>query len=96
VRVVAAGSAAEIAPGARVDVLATRERLRGGALTRLVLPGARVAEARSVESGEEEGGLPHVALALHVTLRQALRLAQAQAGASALQALVRPEVAREP
>jgi pilus assembly protein CpaB len=95
VRVVAVGSAAEITPGTRVDVLATSERRRGGALTRLVLRGSRVAEAQPVESADE-GGLPHVALALQVTLRQALRLAQAQAGAGALQALVRPEQGHAP
>ena len=48
-----------------------------------------------MQSGEE-GGLPHVALALHVTLRQALRLAEAQAGAGELQVLVRPPAEREP
>jgi pilus assembly protein CpaB len=88
-RVVAVGSAAEIAPGARIDLLATRERGGGGAETRLVLRAAPVVDAQPVDSADD-GGLPHVALALHVTLRQALRLAQAQAGASALQALVQP------
>jgi pilus assembly protein CpaB len=89
VRIVAVGSASEITPGARVDVLATHERPSGGAQTRLVLRAARVADAQAVEA-ESGSALPHVALALHVTLAQALRLAQDQAGAGGLQVLVRP------
>ena len=92
VRLIAVGSASEIAVGSRVDLLITRDVEGGGASTRIGLSGAEVIESRA--SGPlEDGpgaGLPRVALALRVTLRQAVLVAQAQSSARELRALPRP------
>ncbi len=91
-RIVAVGSAEELPPGARADLLVTRERSEGGASTRIALRDAEVVEASAAPAPPEgeTAGLPRVALALRVTLRQAVYLAQAQAEARELRALPRP------
>ena len=91
-RIVAVGSVDELAPGTRTDLLITRERADGGVRTRLALRDAEVVDARAAP-GAPEGdgaGLPRVALALRVSLPQAVYLAEAQAGARELRALPRP------
>ena len=88
VRVVAIGSAAELVPGSRADVIAAQDSQRGRA--GVVLRAATVVEALPAGESSEGGGLPHVAAALRVTLGEALRLARAQAGAHELQLLARP------
>lgn len=91
-RIVAVGSVAELAPGTRADVLITRDAPGGGARTRLALAGAEVVGSRAAEGpGDgEAAALPHVALALRVTLRQAVALTEAQSTARELRALPRP------
>ena len=86
-RVVAIGSAAELAPGSRADVIATQDSQRGTDAARVVLRGATVVDAAPAGESSEGGGLPHVVSALRVTLAEALALARAQAGARELQLL---------
>ena len=77
-------------PGTRADVLATAASRSGGAdAARLALRGAHGRRGRAGRRGRRRGRrLPRVALALRVTLREALALAAAQAGARELQVLV--------
>lgn len=91
-RIIAVGSAAELPPGARADVLITSDAPGGEARTRLALAGAQVVGSRpaSAPGDGEAAALPHVALALRVTLRQAVALTQAQSSARELRALPRP------
>ena len=87
--VVATGSADLVVPGARVDVLITREPRPGDrGRTELALEGAEVLAAAPAEAGE---GGPRVAASLRVTLRQAIFLAEAQSFARELRLLPRPE-----
>ncbi|MCU0313567.1 MAG: SAF domain-containing protein [Solirubrobacteraceae bacterium] len=90
-RIIAVGSADELPPGTRADILITRDA-GDGARTRLALAGAEVVGARAapgLDAGEA-AGLPRVALALRVTVRQAVLLTEAQADARELRALPRP------
>lgn len=91
-RIIAVGAARELAPGSRTDVLITRDGPGGVAHTRLALRGAEVlSSAPAPRAGEgDEAGLPRVALALRVTLAQAIALVEAQNGARELRALPRP------
>lgn len=91
-RIIAVGAAGELAPGSRTDVLITRDGPGGEARTRLALRGAEVlSSAPAPRTGEGGGaGLPRVALALRVTLEQAIGLVEAQNGARELRALPRP------
>jgi pilus assembly protein CpaB len=91
-RIVAVGVPEELAPGARVDVLITEERAGGRVRTRLAPRAAVVVESRPAPAGEGDG-LPRVALALRVSLQDAVQLAQAQAGARELRVLARPSSA---
>jgi pilus assembly protein CpaB len=91
-RVVAVGAARELPPGALADLLITTDGPGGEPRTRLALRGAEVissAPAPRADSGDA-AGLPRVALALRVTLRQAIALVQAQNGARELRALPQP------
>ncbi len=91
-RIVAVGAARELAPGTLTDVLITRDGPGGVARTRLALRGAEVlSSAAAPRAGEgDQSGLPRVALALRVTLAQAIALVEAQNGARELRALPRP------
>lgn len=91
-RIVAVGAARELTPGTRTDVLITRDGPGGAARTRLALRGAEVlSSAPAPRAGEgDQSGLPRVALALRVTLAQAIALVEAQNGARELRALPRP------
>ena len=81
--VVATGSPELVVPGARVDVLVTREAPRR---TELALQDAEVLAASPADSAE---GGPKVAASLRVTLRQAVYLAAAQSFARELRLLPR-------
>jgi pilus assembly protein CpaB len=84
--VVASGSPALVAAGARVDVLVTRDRGDGGpGSTELALEDVEVLAARPAET---EGG-PRIAATLRVTLRQAVYLAAAGAFAREIRLLAR-------
>lgn len=91
-RIVAVGTPEELFPGTRADVLITTERGVGRARTRVALRGAQVVEVAPVaQGGASEGdGLPRVALALRVSLSDAVQLTEAQAGARELRVLPRP------
>ncbi len=91
-RIVAVGASSELPPGSRADLLVTRDGPGGGARTSVALRDVEVVAATPVaSSGEGSGaGLPHVALALRVTLRQAVYLTEAQSSARELRALPRP------
>jgi len=86
VEVVATGSAAALAPGARVDVLVTRERGSGGA-TELALEDVEVLATRAAPA--RDGAGPQVAATLRVTVRQAVYLAAAGAFARDIRLLAR-------
>lgn len=91
--VVAAGSPEFVQPGARVDVLVTREdRGGGGGGTALALQDVEVlgAQAAGPAAGEEGAGAPaRVAASLRVSLRQAVYLAAAQSFAREVRLLPR-------
>ena len=81
--VVARGSPDLITPGARVDVVVTRERRD----SQLALENVEVLSARPVT---EEGTGPQVAATLRVTVRQAVYLAAAATFAAEIRLLARP------
>ena len=83
VDVLAAGSSRAVVPGARVDVLVTRER--GG--TRLALENAEVLSSRGVSA--EDGSPTKVTAALRVTVKQAVYLTAAQSFAREIRLLPR-------
>jgi pilus assembly protein CpaB len=91
--VVAAGSPEFVQPGARVDVLVTREdRSGGGGGTVLALQDVEVlgAQAAAAAPGEEGASAPvRVAASLRVSLRQAVYLAAAQSFAREVRLLPR-------
>jgi pilus assembly protein CpaB len=87
VDVVATGSAAALATGARVDVLVTRERGSGGGGTELALEDVEVLAARPAPA--RDGGGPQVAATLRVTVHQAVYLAAAGAFARDIRLLAR-------
>jgi pilus assembly protein CpaB len=91
-RIVAVGAAGELSPGTLTDVLITRDGPGGAARTRLALRAAQVVASAPAPRAPEgdQAGLPRVALALRVTLRQAIALVEAQNGARELRALPRP------
>ena len=90
-RIVALGASAELRPGTRADVLVSRPQ---GGSTRVLLAGAEVlaSSPAAAPAGADgpAGVLPHTLLALRVTLREAVLLAQAQNDAAELRALARP------
>jgi pilus assembly protein CpaB len=87
--VVASGSAELITPGARVDVLVTRERE-----TRLALQDVEVLAAAPAEQAADSPS-PRVQASLRVSLRQAVYLAAAQSFATELRLLPRAAGDRE-
>ena len=91
-RIVAVGAARELQPGTLADLLITRDGPGGRARTRLALRAAEVLSAAPAPRAPEGdlAGLPRVALALRVTLAQAIELVEAQNGARELRALPRP------
>jgi pilus assembly protein CpaB len=93
--VVAAAPAGQVVPGARVDVLVTRDD-RPGATGRtvLALEDVEVLAAGDAPAAQEEG-TARVAASLRVTLRQAVYLAAAQAFARELRLLPRAPGDRE-
>jgi pilus assembly protein CpaB len=91
-QVVAVGPAASLGPGARVDVVVTREGAGGGAgSTTLALEDVQVlAATRAPASGNgRDADLPRVALDLRVSVRQAVYLAAAQSFAREVRVLPR-------
>jgi pilus assembly protein CpaB len=92
-QIVAIGPAQSLAPGARVDVLVTREGGGDAAgSTTLALEDVEVlAAGRAPEAGGSgsDAGLPRVALDLRVSVRQAVYLAAAQSFARELRVLPR-------
>ena len=91
-RVVAVGSVEELVPGTRADVLITDERRDGRVRTRhrAARRTGRGGRRGARRRGGEGDGLPRVALALRVSLHDAVRLAEAQAAARELRVLPRP------
>jgi len=91
-RIVAVGAARELAPGTLTDILITRDGPGGAARTHLALRAAEVVASAPAPRAPEgdQAGLPRAALALRVTLRQAIALVEAQNGARELRALPRP------
>jgi pilus assembly protein CpaB len=91
-RIVAVGAAAELPAGSRTDILVTRDVPDGRALTHVAMRDVEVVGATPATAIPEGSGagLPRVALALRVTVRQAVYLAQAQSDARELRALPRP------
>jgi pilus assembly protein CpaB len=98
-QVVAIGPAQALAPGARVDVLVTREGAGDAAgSTTLALEDVEVlSAARAPDAGGSgsDAGLPRVALDLRVSVRQAVVLAAAQSFARELRVLPRAPGDRE-
>ena len=94
-RVIVVGDAGEITPGSRIDLLITGDTANGSATTRIGLRDAEVVEAKPASAVAEgaSAGLPRVALALRVSLQQAVLLAEAQSAARELRALPRPPAA---
>jgi pilus assembly protein CpaB len=92
-QIVAVGSAQALGPGARVDVVVTREGTGDAAgSTSLALEDVEVLSvARAPEGGGNgsDAGLPRVALELRVSVRQAVYLAAAQSFARELRVLPR-------
>jgi pilus assembly protein CpaB len=87
---VAVGSPEWVVPGARVDVLVTRERGDGGAGgAELALEDVEVLDARPAGPQTEAGGTERVAATLRVGVRQAVYLASAQAFAREIRLLPR-------
>ena len=89
--VLAVGAPVALAPGARVDVLVTRDEGGAGGGTVLALQDVEVLGARPgpAASGESAAGAPRVLASLRVTLREAVYLAAAQAFARELRLLPR-------
>lgn len=87
--IVAIGDRRMVRPGGRVDVLVTRDADRGDGSTRLALEGAEVLSTAAAPSdgGDGEGG--RIAVALRVSVKQAVYLAAAQNFASELRVLPR-------
>jgi pilus assembly protein CpaB len=89
--VTGAGSPELVVPGALVDVLVVGEDPDGApAGARVALSGAEVLGARVAEDGGRAGE-PLVTATLRVSVRQAVALAAAEAGAREVRLLARPE-----
>jgi pilus assembly protein CpaB len=85
--VVALGSRALVVPGARVDVLVTREGAAAG--TELALQAVEVLAARAAAAAARDDGGERVAATLRVSVRDAVYLAAAQTFARELRLLPR-------
>jgi Flp pilus assembly protein CpaB len=89
--VLALAPGGRIAPGARVDVVATADAGGGRAgATRLVLRDAEVLSAAGAPAGGDAGGLPRVRASLRVSTGQAVDLAGVLADALQVRLLARP------
>lgn len=86
--IVAGASPELVAPGARVDVLVTRERGTAGE-TELALEDVEVLDARPAPSATRDDGQPRVAATLRVSAAQAVYLAAAGAFARDIRLLAR-------
>jgi pilus assembly protein CpaB len=87
--VVAQGAPELVVPGARVDVIITRDTQSGAGSTELALEDVEVlAAAPAPDAGRDAPG-PRVAVTLRVTLAQAVYLAAAQAFAREVRLLPR-------
>lgn len=87
--IVAIGDRRMVRPGGRVDVLVTRDADRGDGSTRLALEGAEVLSTGDAPSDGGDGGGGRIAVALRVSVKQAVYLAAAQNFASELRVLPR-------
>lgn len=89
--ILAAGAAELVTPGARVDVLVTRDGAAGEGATELALQDVEVLDARPAPEAAASEGIvgPRVAATLRVSLRQAVYLAAAQAFARDVRLLPR-------
>jgi pilus assembly protein CpaB len=88
--VVGLGAPALIVPGARVDVLVTRDGEGGSpAATELALEDVEVLAARRAPDGPREDGAQRVAASLRVSVRDAVYLAAAQSFAREVRLLPR-------
>ena len=86
--IVAGASPALVTPGARVDVLVTRERGAAGE-TELALEDVEVLDARRAPAATRDDGQPRVAATLRVSAAQAVYLAAAGAFARDIRLLAR-------
>jgi pilus assembly protein CpaB len=95
--VVATGDPREVVPGARVDVLVTRDAGSDGdgGATRLALEDVEVLGVGAAPPDEHAPAGPRLAATLRVTLKQAVYLAAAQAFAREIRLLARPPGDRE-
>ena len=89
VEVVALGARALVAPGARVDVLVTRDGGGVAAGTELALEDVEVLSARAARSAARDDAGERVAATLRVSVRDAVYLAAAQSFARELRLLPR-------
>jgi kynureninase len=93
--VIARGDARLLGAGSRLDLLVTREGADGTGDTTLALEDAEVLSAAPAPAngsgGREDDAAPRVALALRVSLKQAVALAAAQNFAKELRVLVRAD-----
>lgn len=91
VDVVGLGAPSLVVPGARVDVLVTREGdgAGGAAGTELALEDVEVLAARRTRTGAREDGAERVAATLRVSVRDAVYLAAAQSFAREVRLLPR-------
>jgi len=90
VDVVAVGSADQLRPGARVDVLVTRDGRDGApGRTTIAIAGAPLVAVAPAAADAEAPGSPRVVASLRVTLRQAVDLTAAQSFARELRLLAR-------
>ena len=89
--VVASGAPEAVLPGARVDVLVTRERGDGAGAAELALEDVEVLAARPAPhaDGARAPAGPRISATLRVTVRQAVYLAAAQAFAGEIRLLAR-------
>jgi pilus assembly protein CpaB len=88
--VVALGTPALVVPGARVDVLVTRDGEGGAAAgTELALEDVEVLAARAAPGAARDEGAERVAATLRLTVRDAVYLAAAQSFARELRLLPR-------
>lgn len=87
--IVATGDPRLVRPGARVDLLVTREGGDGEGSTKLALEDAEVVSTADAPSEGGEGTGGRIAVALRVSVKQAVYLAAAQNFASELRVLPR-------
>ena len=93
--VVGLGAPDLVVPGARVDVLVTRDGEGGAAGAELALEDVEVLAARPAPEGARDDGAERVAATLRVTVRDAVYLAAAQSFARELRLLPRAAGDRE-